>query len=112
MIRNITKKKVLMPKSAIMRSYFQKSTGLMLRTKVEKALVFPYGAPKKMAIHMFLVFVPIDIIFLNDKNRVVEIAENIIPFSFYLSKNKASTFIELPKGAAHGSRVGDLIKIN
>src|SRR3989338_9332545 len=98
MIKNTTKKTILMQQSAVMRSHFEKSTGLMFHDRVSKGLVFPFGKPRKIILHMMFVFCPIDVLFLDKNNKIVEIKESLQPFSFYSSKHNASTFIELPDG--------------
>lgn len=84
----------------------------MFRTSAEPALIFPYQAAQRISIHMLFVFTPIDIIFLDKKKRVVELAANIMPFTFYTSHKKATTFIELPPGTikTSGTRIGDLLR--
>ncbi len=112
MIKNKTRKKILMQQSAVMKSYLQKSTGLMFHKKVTEAYIFPFRQERKIAIHMLCVFMPIDILFLNHQNKVVETAEAVKPFSFYLSKHNANTFIELPAGTISKTKtaIGDKIE--
>ncbi len=109
MIRNETRKQILSERSAIMRTTLQKGLGLMFQARVRTALIFPYIKPRIIPIHMLFVFTPIDIIFLNEKKHVVEIVEKLMPFTLYTSREKASTFIELPSGTIKktGTRLND-----
>ena len=45
--------------------------------------------------HMFFVFFPIDVLFLDKNKKIIEIKKNLRPFSFYYSKNKAKYVAEL-----------------
>ncbi|MEK6967049.1 MAG: DUF192 domain-containing protein [Nanoarchaeota archaeon] len=112
MIRNASRKKTLIGSSEIMNSYFQKSTGLMFHSKVDKGLIFPFKKARRIGIHMLFVFTPIDILFLNEENKIVEITEGLKPFCFYMSKNRARTFVELPSGTVNKTktRIGDKIE--
>jgi len=47
---------------------------------------------------MFFVFFPIDIIFLDEQNKIVELKENFRPFQNYTSASKIISFIELRNG--------------
>ena len=62
---------------------------------------------------MLFVFYPIDVIFLDEQKKVVEIKENFRPFRFYTPKKKARYVLELPKGSVNRSRteLGDRINI-
>ncbi len=83
------------------KSNFSQGLGLMLsRKNKNRALVFELKKEKKVPLHMFFVFYPIDVLYLDeDKNgdkRIVEIKENFKPFTFYSPKNKAKYIVELP----------------
>ncbi len=88
------------------------------RRNDSKALVFELKKAKKVPLHMFFVFYPIDVLYLdevkgNKKNkngnkRIVEIKENFKPFTFYFPKKKAKYVVEL---AANPDNIAKL-KIN
>ena len=52
-----------------------------------------------------------DLVFLDDNHKVVEMKKNWKPFSFYSSKKKARILLELPVGSIKGIKLGDLISI-
>jgi len=58
---------------------------------------FVFGKPARIDLHMFFVFFPIDIIFLDKTKKVIETKKNFKPFTFYFSKHKAKFVIELPQ---------------
>ena len=78
---------------------FSKGTGLMLtRKRDDFAYVFTFSRPRKILITMFLVFYPIDLIFLDKQGVIVDLKGNLKPFKNYASKVKSNIVIELPKG--------------
>jgi uncharacterized membrane protein (UPF0127 family) len=93
--------KIVAKKIVYCNSILRKGTGLMFTTKdavKSKAWLFPFKKPRRVSITMFFVFYPIDIIFLDEKNRIVELKEDFRPFQNYTSKEKISAFIELRQG--------------
>ncbi len=110
-ILNSTKKTVIRH-NARLCSGFSKIIGLMFSKKKKRALVFKFSRERIIALHMFFVFYPIDVLFL-DKNRiVVDIKERFMPFTFCKSSRKAMYAIELSCGAIEKSRtgIGDVIE--
>ena len=84
--------------------------GLMFRIK-PKSLVFVFEKPKIVSLHMFFVFFPIDVLYLDKNKKVIEIKEKFMPFSFYNPKRKASYVIELPVLTVESTKtkIGDII---
>ena len=81
-------------------------------SRKSKTLIFVFKKEKIAPLHMFFVFYPIDVLFLNKNNIVVEIKENFKPFSFYNPKNKAKYIIEIPKNIVKETKteLGDKIE--
>ena len=82
----------------------------MFSTK-PRSLIFNYNREIKESLHMFFVFFPIDVIFLNKNKEVVELKQNFRPFSIYFPKNKAKYIIELPNNTIKqtNTEINDLI---
>ncbi len=59
--------------------------------------IFIFDKPTRIDLHMFFVFFPIDVLFLDETKKVIEIKKNFKPFTFYFSKHKAKFVIELPQ---------------
>ncbi len=79
-------------------SFFRQGTGLMFRfPKGAFAYVFPFKKSKKLSITMWFVFYAIDILFLDESNRIVH-EVSLRPFTQYAVPVRVKTFIELPKG--------------
>jgi len=83
----------------------------MFSKKPDFGLVFVFRTEKRRSLHMFFVFYPIDLLFLDSKKKVVEIKENFLPFTLYFPRKRARFVVELPAGAVKKSstRVGDTI---
>ena len=109
-IYNKTSKKTLSSKYRLCKSSLSKSLGLMFRAKPE-SLVFVFKDEKIIPLHMFFVFFPIDVLYLNKKKQVVEIKKDFKPFTFHTPRKKALYVVELPAGSIKISRtaLGDKI---
>lgn len=66
-----------------------------------------------MSIHTFFMKFPIDVVFLNKRNRVVAVIKNLQPNRMTRLYFKAVSVLELPAGIieATGTEVGDEIEI-
>ncbi|MCK5107096.1 MAG: DUF192 domain-containing protein [Nanoarchaeota archaeon] len=78
----------------ICKSILQKSMGLMFSKK--RILLFTWKNEKKQPIHMFFVFFPIDLFYLNKNKEVIEIKKNVKPFTHYNPKKHCMFLIEAP----------------
>jgi len=93
---NKTRRKSISNDGRLIKNIFGKALGLMFSFS-PKTLVFEYGKEQLVPLHMFFVFFPIDVIYLNAGKRVVETA-SLKPFTFYNPKEKAKYVVELPAG--------------
>ncbi|MBN2112400.1 DUF192 domain-containing protein [Candidatus Woesearchaeota archaeon] len=110
MIANKTRKREISKEHKLCTSAASKSFGLMFRIN-PKSLVFAFDKEKIIPLHMFFVFFPIDVLFLDRRKRVVEVKKNFMPFTFYKPRRKAMYVVELPFGAVERTktRLGDII---
>ena len=71
--------------------------GLMFQKKESaRILLFDFSGREKLTLHSFFVFFPFIAVWLDDKNRILEI-KRINPFSFGISSPKIfSKIIEIP----------------
>ena len=101
MIKNKSKNKILVNNITHCNSLMSKTKGLMFSKKiVDRGLIFYMGKEKKVDLHMFFVFFPIDILWLDSKKRVVQIKEGAKPFNpLIVSRCLSKYVIELPFGA-------------
>ena len=111
MITNQTTKTTLAKEAEHCKSVISKAKGLMFTKKIkDKGLIFHFNKEKIVALHMFFVFYPIDILFLDKNQRIVEIKKQLKPFATYMPKNKAKYVIELPANSIKNTRIKDKIK--
>lgn len=93
--------KLISSKIIFCDTFLKKGTGLMFRSKnsvKDAAWLFSFKHPRKVSVTMFFVFFPIDLIFLDKNNKIIELKENFRPFTNYTCVNKAYSFIELEQG--------------
>lgn len=110
MIKNITKGFVIAKQKKDCKSMLSKLIGLMFSRRIhDMGLIFHFKSEQINPIHMFFVFQSIDLLYLNKDKRVVEIARNVKPFSWYTPKIPSKYFIEIPKGKAFTTQIGDVI---
>jgi uncharacterized protein len=79
----------------ICRTFLSQARGLMFRKPQDLIMIFK--KPKRVSLHNFFVFYPIDIFLLNENKEIIEIKRNFKPFTFYNSKNHAKYVVETPK---------------
>lgn len=110
-IKNLTKNKVISKNFEICKDLPSKSIGLMFSRK-HKTLIFRFNGEKVISLHMFFVFYPIDVLFLDKNKIVVDKKENFSPFTIYSSKKKAMYAIELLNGIIKRTKtkIGDKIR--
>jgi len=113
MIINDSKDKTIVKHSKIVHSILFKAIGLMFSRPIRDfGLVFSFSREEIRPLHMFFVFYPIDVLFLDRKLRIAEIKLNLRPFSVYFPRKKSQHIIELPKGKAVGCSEGDMISFD
>ena len=80
----------------------------MFRPK-PSCLVFNYDKEVNVALHMYFVFFPIDVVWLDADLKVVHMLKDFKPFSSYNPKTLARYVVELPAGSLHDTEIGDQI---
>ena len=116
MIRNKTEKTVIAKKKRFLNSVFSQAKGLMFTSSSaidENAFIFVFKREMMVWLHMFFVFYPIDVIFLDKEKKVVDIKGKFKPFAIYVPKNKAKYVIECGDGIVKKSRtkIGDKVEL-
>lgn len=105
-IHNITQK-IISNEEIICNSFFSQARGLMFRQKQNQVMAF--NKERKVSLHMFFVFYPIDVLILNKNKEIVEIKRNFKPFTFWHSKEKGKYVVELAFPASY--EVGDRVEL-
>ncbi len=108
MIINITNNEVISEKEIICRTIFSQARGLMFRKKQNLLMVFKQE--RKISLHNFFVFYPIDVLIVDSNMNIVEIKENFKLFTLWNSEKKGKYIIELACSGKY--KEGDKVKIN
>ncbi len=117
-VKNTTSGELLTEKSAVLKGTLSKALGLIGKRKTDGALfVLKRESKIDATIHMFLMLVPLDIIWTNKNCIVVDVRRNVKPTSFFdlrswkcqTPKKKAKYILELPAGGAEKAKVGDAL---
>ena len=106
MITNKSTNKIISKKELICKSFLSQARGLMFRKKQNLVMAFP--KEKRISLHMFFVFYPIDVLVLDKNKRIVDIKRNFKPFTFWNSKKKGKYIVEL--GFKENYKVGDMVE--
>lgn len=100
MITNISKKKIIIKKHKIADNIFSRAKGLMFsrKSKFDYGLIFDLERDTQIgaSIHMFFVFFPINIVFLDSKKQVIDIKIKLKPFRTTKPRGKCRYVLELP----------------
>ncbi|PAE44380.1 DUF192 domain-containing protein [Bacillus sp. 7884-1] len=91
-------------------SFLKRFKGLMFRKdpiKDEGLLIVPCNA-----VHMFFMKFPLDIVLLNEQNKVVGVHHRLKPWKMTKPVKKAYSTLELPAGSAEklGIGIGSIIQ--
>ncbi len=106
-------KKIIMRNVKFAKTTLERTKGLMFEEKknFNYALIFEFPIESKIgtSLHMLFVFFPIDVLFL-DKNQKVVDKVTLQPFiPNYTPKKAAKYVIELPVGKTKGIKIGQKI---
>lgn len=93
MITHKTSQKTISNEEIVCKSFFSQTRGLMFRSKHNLVMILP--KERKISLHMFFVFYPIDVLVLNKNKEIVEIKRKFKPFTFWNSKEKGKYVVEL-----------------
>lgn len=106
MIKNTSKGRILAGSYKVCDNILSKGLGLMFRTK-PSCIVLDNAKEVNVPLHMFFVFFPIDVLWLDADLKVVHILKDFRPFSSYNPKILAKYVIEFPPGSIHDTEIGD-----
>lgn len=101
-ITNKTSGAVISKDAKEARSFFSRMRGLMLAKKPQTlVLANPHKDVEGASIHMFFMRMPIDVIWLNERMKVVSVFENARPWALRIFRPRLSAryVIECPVGS-------------
>lgn len=95
---------------------FSKTKGLMFSKPLKKREALILVANKEgilnTTIHMFFVFFPVDVVWLNSKKEVIDIRYNVKMFTPFIKPRKPARYVlELSRGIGNFFKIGDKVKI-
>jgi len=113
-IYNKTRKSKIAGNIRLCRSASSKARGLMFRGKSavkDTVFLFEFDHASRQSLHMFFVWYPIDVLFLDENKRVVELKSRFLPFTIYSAKEKAKYIIEAEASTIKRTRTskGDVL---
>ncbi len=108
---NTTRNNTLAERCELANTFASRFRGLMGRAALEPGqalLIYP-----ESSIHMFFMRFPIDVLFLDNDDRVVALREAMLPNRSFASKWGARSTLELPAHiiSATGTQVGDQLAL-
>lgn len=67
----------------VARTPQEQARGLMFRTEMgpDEGMLFPYAAPQTLSFWMKNTVLSLDLVFIDEQHRVINIAENAVPYS-------------------------------
>jgi len=105
--------KIIVEDLKIANGLLSRAIGLLGRKSVNPD--FGIMFPKCRSIHTHFMMCPIDIIFVDDKNRITELFEYLKPWKILVAKNKESCHvIEIAAGSIEKSKltIGSQLELN
>ena len=77
------------------------------KKKCNLVMVFPQE--RKISLHTFFVFYPIDVLVLDKERKVMEIKKSFTPYSFWTAQQKGKYVVELAESEEY--EVGNVLEI-
>jgi uncharacterized protein len=115
LVKNATRKKMLVSQAYVCDSVLTRTKGLMFHQRIKDlAFILAFEREQHVALHMYFVFFPIDVLFLDRSKKIIEMKRQFMPFSQYIAAKKAKYVVELPEGTINASRtkIGDKIEFS
>jgi uncharacterized membrane protein (UPF0127 family) len=111
---NRTRKSELAPSLTIADTFWSRFMGLMGKKADEFRPGQSLWINPCQGVHMFFMRLPLDIVYLDKKNVVLQVVENLRPWRIGKTVWKAASVLELPVGTVQKSdtQVGDVIEIS
>jgi len=90
-------------------TFFQRTRGLLGQKEIKKGEGL--YIPACRSIHTFFMRFPIDVVFIDDDNRITRVAPSLVPFRIAFGPRNTAGVLELPAGTLKDNRcvAGDKI---
>jgi len=98
----------------ICKDIFSRSKGLRFSKKLKEGQAILFVSPEESYLHtsidMFFVFFSIDVLWLDNEKRIVDVRRGVKPFTPLLRPKKAAKYVlELPVGCSKILKEGDIL---
>ncbi len=99
----------------VCNNFFSKFRGLMFSRKLKKnegiLLISDKESILETSIHMLFVFFKIDVVWINNDKKIVDIKRNVKPFKLFIgSKEKAKYVLEVANDEIKNLKIGDKLE--
>ena len=91
------------------QSFWTQLFGYMFRTKRYDGLLFSFSQPKTLSLHMWFVFFPLDIYYLDARGVVLQAHLRVPPFTLHIPGVRASYVLETAQRTHY--RIGERIDL-
>ena len=95
---------------SICDNLFSRLRGLMFSFPKNDGLLFKFNKEVFVSLHMFFVFFPIDIVYINKNKIVIKIKKRVLPFVPFIAPVKCKYILELKN--CKNIKIGDKVIIN
>ena len=92
---------------SICDNLFSRLRGLMFSFPKNDGLLFIFNKEVFVSLHMFFVFFPIDIVYINKNKIVIKIRKKVFPFTPFISPVKCKYILELKN--CKNIKIGDKV---
>ena len=108
-LKNKTTGKIITNEIIHAKSLWSQAIGLMFHKKSN--LIMYFKKERKISLHNFFVFYPLEILILNENKQVIEIKKSFKPFTFFTAKQTGMYCIELGINSAKNlCSIGDKLE--
>ncbi|HUT43415.1 MAG TPA: DUF192 domain-containing protein [Desulfobacterales bacterium] len=106
---NVTTQKELGKRISKAVTFFQRTRGLLGRKEIQKGEGL--YIPACRSIHTFFMRFPIDVVFIDNNNRITRVVPSLLPFRIAFGPRKTAGVLELSAGTLKDNRciAGDKI---
>jgi len=111
MIINKSNNEIISKKEIVCKNPLSWTLGLMFRPRTNALFIFP--KIRKIYLHNFFVFYPLDLIILDEKKQVIEYKTKFKSFSLWDSITRGKYLIELGKNRINNKiKIGDILEFS
>ncbi len=108
MIRNLSNGRVISRGELHCKSSLSLALGLRFRGAQVAVLYLPEA--QRASLDMWFVFFSIDVLFLDERKKIVEVKRDLRPWRVYTPSKSWAYAVEIPSYRGYKARLGDILK--